>query len=289
MTNKSAGLKSPQEAFAEALAEEEAATSDSPNLAGLELEPSGDSESIEQPAVETGEEDGVFSVLFPEPEDNQPQVGELHKVKVNGEVLQVSYQELVDGYQRNADYTQGKQEQAEFKKKYANAITLWDALEADYVGTVRAMMSRANVQGNVTPKATPDADTDIEALVERKLQEKLSSDPRIQAFEQQQSLAEMEVIFGAIQKEFDVSLSMTDKQAIMERAQAEGNYDLRYITWKMLQEVERLNAERRNLELVSTIKGRPSVEDDDRTAQPTYFNSPSAAWQAALAEEENLR
>lgn len=284
MTNRAAGLAF-QEAFNEAMAEEEvlAASETTPNANGepVIVEPS----EVEQPAVETEEEVGLFSDLESDPNEEQPLIEDsLHKVKVNGEELEVTYQELIDGYQRKAHYTQGRQEVAELKDKYGKAITLWEALESDYVKTVQALMSRAGLSGQVKPGAK-DETPDIEALVEQKLQEKLASDPRIQAIEQEQSLRQIEAIFSQIENEFQVNLANSDKQLVLEKAQAMGTTDLRYVVWNMLQERDRILAEKKNLELVSTVNGRRSGEGDDPTPQVEYYNSVSEAWAAALAEE----
>lgn len=277
---KPAGL-TPQEAFEQVLAEEEAAASTSPSSAEEKLEPL-DNSGIEQSAVETEEEVGLFSDL--DSDGGQITDEGLHEVKVNGETSKVTLHELVDGYQRQADYTRGKQELAAKEKEYEKAITLWNALEEDYVKTVQALMSRAGLQGQVAQKPAQDLD----AIVEAKLQEKFSSDPRIQAFEQEQSLRQIEAIFVQVEDEFDVKLSDSDKQLVLERAQAEQNFDLRYITWMMLQEVERKNAQKRNVELASSMPGIRSGQVEEVETQPERFNSPSAAWAAALAEENTI-
>lgn len=282
MTTNAAGLAF-QEAFEQAQAEialEEAASQEP---SSSEPETPNVSEG-EQSAVEPGQEVGLFTNLSPDHEGKQPE-GDLHEVKVNGETFEVTLQELKNGYQRQADYTRSKQELAAEQERLTKAATLWDALESDYVGTVQALMARSGIKGKVAPKGAAPAEQDIEAIVAAKLEEKLAADPRIQAFEQEQSLRQLETIFDAVQKEFNIQLTQGDKQAVLERADQLGNYDLRYVTWTMLQESERYQAQQRNVELVSTGKGRGSGADAEPiTPNVEYYNSPAEAWQAALAE-----
>lgn len=283
MTNNAAGL-SFQEAFDQAQAEVSLEEEISPAPSSAEPEPTKAPE-VEQSAVETGEEEGLFTNLSPDQEGKQPPKEDLHEVKVQGETFKVTLQELINGYQRQEDYTRGKQELTAEKEKLSKAQTLWDALESDYVGTVQALMSRSGIKGKVTPKGAAPATEDIEALVNQKLEERLASDPRLQAFEQEQSLREIEAIFDNVQKEFDITLTRGDKQAVLERADQLQNYDLRYVTWTMLQEAEKTAAEQKNVELVSTAQGRRSGADAEPvTPNIEYFNSPKAAWEAALAE-----
>ena len=284
MTNRAAGL-SVQEAFAEAQAEIalEEANSQTPSSVEPEtIQPS----DVEQSAVETEEENSLFSVLESDNGEGEQSDKELHDVTVNGETFKVTLSELINGYQRQADYTQGRQEIANERKEHQKAITLWEALEADYAGTVQKLMSRA---GGVPIKGRQsEPQVDIESLVEQKLQEKLSTDPRIQAFEQEQSLRQIETIFGQIEQEFNIQLATSDKQVILERAQQQGTTDLRYVVWQLLQQREQHLTKQRNVELASTTIGRRSGTEDDITPNVEYFSTPGAAWAAALAEEGNL-
>lgn len=284
MSIKSAGL-TVQEAWAEAEAELSEATDNSLSIAvdELKVQPPSDEE---QSAVETEAKGGLFNSLASESGVEQSEE-ELHEVKVNGVVSRVTLQELVNGYQRQADYTQGKQEIAETKEKYANAITLWEALEADYVKTVQALMARSGIRGQVKPVAA--SDVDVESLVEQKLQEKLAQDPRIQAIERDQQFRQIESIFAQIEKDFNIELEDSDKLTVLQKADDMGTTDLKYVTWMLLQEVERKTAEQKNIELVSTANGRRSGIVDEPEVQPVRFNSPMEAWKAVVAEEDNLR
>ena len=140
MSNNAVGLNF-QEEF-EAAAEQEGLAGPPPAPASVEpvvIEPASEEE---QPAVETEEEASVFSDLASEETDDEQPEEDSHEVTVSGESFNVSLSELIDGYQRHADYTRGKQEIADMKKEHSNAITLWEALEGDYAGTVQKLDSR---------------------------------------------------------------------------------------------------------------------------------------------------
>ncbi len=285
MSNNTAKL-SFDEAFNQAQAEMSRAGDDSsPTAIG---EPAtAEASEVEQVAVETEDENGLFDVLASDDAENNHPEEELFEVKVRGETIKVSLDELKRGYSREADYTQSKQELAEMRRQYENAITLWEALEADYVGTVQKLMGRAGIQGSLNPRGAKGAEepADIEALVEQKLQEKLAADPRFQRFEQEAALREIEAIFSDIERAYDIQLTTADKRAVLERAQSEGTTNLHMVVGAMLQERQRKLAAQQNLELTSTVQGRRSGVQEDFTPQPQYYSTVSEAWNASLAEE----
>jgi len=281
MTDNAAGL-SFEEAFEQAQEEtgfvdpvEEAPTSPSP----VQRE----APQAEQPAVENDE--GVN--LFADPESNEAK-GEQHEsdsyaVTVNGVKTMVSLDELTNGYQRQADYTQGTQENAQTKKEHNNAITLWDALEEDYAGTVQKLMARTGIQGKIAAKP----DKDMDALIEEKLAEKLAADPRLQELENENSLRQLNVIFAQIEKEYSLpTLSNPDKQHILEKAQEWETNDLSYVVYRLMQLKNAANAQTKNVELVSSSSSSgPSNETAETPVE--YYSTVSQAWEASLAEEGN--
>src|SRR5690606_3531789 len=285
MSNNTAKL-SFDEAFDQAQAEMSRAGDDSPPTA-IGEPATAEASEVEQVAVETEDESGLFDVLASADAANNHPEEELFEVKVRGETIKVSLDELKRGYSREADYTQSKQELAEMRRQYENAITLWEALEADYVGTVQKLMGRAGIQGSLNPRGAKGAEepADIEALVEQKLQEKLAADPRFQRFEQEAALREIEAIFSDIERAYDIQLTTADKRAVLERAQSEGTTNLLMVVGAMLQERQRKLAAQQNLELTSTVQGRRSGVQEDFTPQPQYYSTVSEAWNASLAEE----
>ena len=285
MTKKAAGLQF-QEAFEEAQNEEADTAATSSSTVIEERETLSTSEE-EQPAVETEEKVGVFSDLTSEKaEDEQPSKEDSHEVTVNGETFKVSLSELTDGYQRHADYTRSKQEIAEEKKQHSKAITLWEALEGDYVGTVQKLMSRTGVKGQVAPEPKQD----IAALVKEQVEQRLADDPRLQQLENESSLRQIDQIFTGIEQEYDIpTLTNEDKQIVLTKAQEWETTDLSYVVYRLLQQKKQATDVARNVELVSTTQGRRSGTEEDTVPADRVYATVAEAWEQSLAEEKNLK
>jgi hypothetical protein len=281
MSEIAAGLNF-QEEFDKAVNEDAVAAADSSSPASEEpakFEPSEE----EQPAVETEEEVSVFSDLASEEANGEQPEEDSHEVTVNGESFSVSLSELIDGYQRHADYTRGKQELADMKKEHSNALTLWEALEGDYAGTVQKLMARTGMQGQVAPQP----DQDIEALVEQKLQEKLEADPRLQELENELSLRQIQTVFAGIEREYNLPpLTNEDKQRVLEKAQEWETNDLSYVVYRLLQQQQKLTDAQKNVDLVSTTSSRRSGTQEDYVPEDKVYATVKEAWEASLAEEE---
>ena len=270
-----------QEAFEEAQAEESVAADKSASPAS-ETPEVVDVPEGEQSTVETEEEESVFGDLASEEAEGEQPEGDSHEVTVNGETFKVSLNELTDGYQRHADYTRGKQEIADMKKEHANAITLWEALEGDYAGTVQKLMSRTGMQGQVAPQP----DQDVEALIDEKLQARLAADPRLQQLENEVSLRQIEEIFIGIEQEFNLpTLSNEDKQTVLTKAQEWETTDLNYVVYRLLQQKQKMTDTQKNVELVSTTQGRRSGTEEDYVPEDKVYATVADAWAASLAEE----
>jgi hypothetical protein len=238
----------------------------------------------EQPAVEN---DGDGGNLFadPTPQKANEELDESHsyEVTVNGEKSMKTIDELINGYQRQADYTRGKQEVADLKTEHNNAITLWEALEEDYSGTVERLMARTGMQGKIAQAP----DQDMEALIEAKVAEKLASDPRMVQFENENSLRSLNVLFAEVEKEFNLpALSDADKQHILEKSQEWETTDIRYVVYRLIQARNAGDAKAKNVELVSS--SRSSVPSNETIETPVeYYSTVAQAWESALAEEGN--
>jgi hypothetical protein len=282
MTKNAAGL-SFQEAFDEAQGEEADTAANSSSTVIEERETLTAPEE-EQPAVETEEKVGVFSDLTSEEAESEQPEEDSHEVTVNGETFKVSLSELTDGYQRHADYTRGTQEIAEEKKQHSKAITLWEALEGDYVGTVQKLMSRTGVKGQVAPEPKQD----IEAIVKEQVEQRLASDPRLQQLENEVSLRQIEEIFTGIEKDFNIpTLTNEDKQIVLTKAQEWETTDLSYVVYRLLQQQQKATAVQKNVELVSTTQGRRSGTQEDFIPEDRHYATVADAWAASIAEEEN--
>ena len=283
MSNKAVGLNF-QEEFEKLAATEGLETADPPvspvDDAPTNIEPASEEE---QPTVETEEEVGVFSDLASEEAESEQPSGDSHEVKVNGERLFVDLPELIDGYQRHADYTRGKQELAEMKKEHSNAITLWEALEGDYAGTVQKLMARTGMQGQVAPQP----EQDMGALIDQKLKEKLEADPRLQELENEMSLRQIQTIFADVEKEYNLPpLTNEDKQLILEKSREWDTTDLGYVVFRLLQQQQKVTDARKNVDLVSTTQGRRSGPAEDYVPEETVYTTVKEAWEASLAEQE---
>jgi len=286
MTEETVGL-SFQEAFEEAQKEETEVAASTPATPASEAPEVIEASDGEQPAVETEAEAGLFTGLAPEKaEDEQPE-GDSYEVTVNGETSQVSRQELIDGYQRQADYTRGTQEIAAQKKANRDAQTLWEALEADYAGTVQNLMRRSGQTGTV--QAAPETAPDIEAIVEAKLAEKLEANPRLVELENRALRAELDVAFDEAAEVNNLEpFSSADKQVILENANAMGSADIGYVVYRLLQQKAAQDGATKNAELTSTSKSNRSGSDQDTDIEPVVYNTVAEAWAASLAEEGNL-
>jgi len=81
----------------------------------LEEEPEEEEEAVEEEAEEESEEPV---------EEEQPEE-ELYTVRVDGEDVEVTLEELSKGYSRQQDYTKKTQEIAEYRKQYENAAQVY--------------------------------------------------------------------------------------------------------------------------------------------------------------------
>jgi len=89
----------------------------------------------ETTGVETGEVDSPSYEYV----DTSAFDGKYVKVKVDGEELDVPFNEALQGYQRQADYTRKTQELASQREQFQFAQTLQQALESDPQGTLQVL------------------------------------------------------------------------------------------------------------------------------------------------------
>lgn len=280
---KTAGL-SFKEAQAEALAEFEAATSDSEGDATPSAEEAS-VDDVEQSAVEKPEEKGLFSPLEDEENEDEQPNEDSFTLEVDGQRL--SADELRQGYMRQADYTKKTQELSEEKAELQKAKTLWEALQDDPAGTVRQLWQR--VQGgenpvDAKPKQNGTTQEDIDAIVERKIQERLQSDPRLQEIEAKNAMSRINSAFAEIEEQHDVTLNDEDRQLVLRRALDEGTANLRMVFNDMMWEVEQKLKEKENAKQTSTAHGRRFDPSEDEVPVPEKFSSFKDAWKATQRE-----
>jgi len=139
----------------------------------------------------------------PEPTD-APASSQTFTVKVDGEDVQVSLDEALNGYMRQADYTRKTQEVAQQREELSYAERIAQALEADPQGAVRALAAAYEIELGQSPAAPPAAEPAEPLDPQEAWQQRVDgfiADQEQRAFEAQvrADLAEMKTQFG----EFD--------------------------------------------------------------------------------------
>jgi hypothetical protein len=248
----------------------------------------------EQSAVESSEEkESLFSPLAEqENQVEQPEVQDSYEVVVDGERLNVSLDELRNGYQRQADYTRGKQELAELRAEADQALTLMKALQDKPMETVQklweavrrgdAPLPEPSAQSRDLPKTT--ANEDIDAIVQRKLEEALSSDPRIKAIEEEKQYEQVMATFNDIEKDYEVELSEADMEFVLNKAVEWGISDLEAVFAKLWHQREKIGKARENVAANSSSSGYGG-QHQIPTNKPERFGTWRDAMNATLAEE----
>ena len=91
-------------------------------------------------------------------------LGQTFKVKVDGEEVEVSLDEALAGYMRQADYTRKTQEAASHRKQAEAMVRLEEALTADFEGTVERLAAALGIQRQVAQTRTANEDDDFLGL-----------------------------------------------------------------------------------------------------------------------------
>lgn len=228
----------------------------------------------------------------PAPEgEAQPKLPEVVDVPKHG---QVPLQELVDGYLRNADYTQKTQELAEQRRAAEQAVQLWDMLEQDPTGTIAQMAVRAgllsedalqNVPASApppvgVPSAPQTEQPDIEALVAQKVQEVLESTPEIGRIRKEAATQRVQGELDRLEKTYGASLDNDDRVALVKTA-ISNQEGLELTFLKMQQRLEKLNAEKGRVERSVTAQKSSRVPSKDVSGErPKTIEE---AWERAVS------
>lgn len=136
-------------------------------------------------------------------------------VTINGEEISVPLKEALSGYQRQADYTRKTQELGEQRRQVQFGVALQEALQNDPSGTLELLSQHYGVQ------QTPSEEEDLYMDPVEKQYRQL--DQRIQAFEQQKALDQLEKTVESLQKRYG---SDFDANEVVSRALAIGSTDL---------------------------------------------------------------
>lgn len=284
-----------QQAVQEALAEEAAETADTDETISVVSPDGSDTDGAEQLPVESNEEDGLFNDFFVEDtvDGEQPPVEDsLLSFDINGtrmtlDEIRAKFVELEAGGMMKADYTRKTQEVSELRNKLKDAEVLWDALHGPNGARVATQLYNKITTGQ--PIVEPRQDTpDIEALVEQKVQERLAEvTPQVSQEEiMERGLRRIEAIFDRIAEDYDVELSQSDKQFVLEEAARLGTDDLPFVFDGLMARKNRLAAQRANARKNATVA--PSGVEGDDEEQPTEFASFKEAAQDTLRREGML-
>lgn len=132
---------------------------------------------------------------------SDPTQGQMFPVKIGGETIEVSLQEALQGYQRQADYTRKTQELAEQREELSFAERIANSLETDPERTIRALEAAYGLEGAkqvVAEAQEPSEPVDPEEARFRQLESYVEAQ-EMRAFEAQvkNELADVREMFGA--------------------------------------------------------------------------------------------
>jgi len=127
--------------------------------------------------------------------------GKYVKVKVDGEELDVPFNEALQGYQRQADYTRKTQELASQREQFQFAQTLQQALESDPQGTLQVLSRHYGVAAaqqmvaDAQPE-TPQFDDPLEQRV-------WEAEQRLQQYETERANEQLQREISRLQSTYD--------------------------------------------------------------------------------------
>lgn len=136
-------------------------------------------------------------------------------VTVAGEEVRVPLREALSGYQRQADYTRKTQELSEQRRQVQFGAALQEALQNDPSGTIALLTDHYGLQQQASEEEDLYADP-----VEKQYRQ---LEKRIQAFEQQKALDELERKLESLQNRYGEDF---DANEVVAKALAIGSTDL---------------------------------------------------------------
>ena len=139
-------------------------------------------------------------------------------VQVNGEEVRVPLSEALSGYQRQADYTRKTQELGEQRRQVQYGAALQEALQNDPRGTLE-LLSQHYGTGQTTSE---EEDLYVDPVEKQYRQ----LDQRLQAFEQQKAMDQLEKTVASLQTRYG---SDFDSDEVISKALAMGSSDLEAI------------------------------------------------------------
>lgn len=149
----------------------------------------------------TGVETGEAEAPSYEYVDTSAFDGKYVRVKVDGEELDVPFNEALQGYQRQADYTRKTQELASQREQFQFAQTLQQALESDPQGTLQVLSRHYGVAAaeqmiaDAQPE-TPQFDDPLEQRV-------WEAEQRLQQYEQERANQQLQQEISRLQSTYE--------------------------------------------------------------------------------------
>jgi len=136
-------------------------------------------------------------------------------VQVNGEDVRVPLKEALSGYQRQADYTRKTQELSEQRRQFQFGAALQEALQNNPKETLDLLSKHYGTAEQ------PSADEEL--LLDPVEKQYKQLEQRVQAFEQQKAMEELERTVEALQNRYG---SDFDANEVVAKALALGSTDL---------------------------------------------------------------
>jgi len=137
-------------------------------------------------------------------------------VTISGEDVRVPLKEALAGYQRQADYTRKTQELSQQRRQYQFGAALQEALENDPNGTIALLTDHYGL----AQQATSEEEDLYADPVEKQFRQ---LEKRIQAFEQQKAMDELERKLESLQNRYGDDF---DANEVVSKALAIGSTDL---------------------------------------------------------------
>lgn len=122
------------------------------------------------------------------------------RTRVNGEDVEVPFNEALRGYSRNEDYTRKTQEVARLREEADLGIKLQAALAADPIATINLLQQRYAQQQAAAPE--PEFDDPLEKMLYEERQARMALEERISAREQDEQLNRM---VGSLRSQFNAN------------------------------------------------------------------------------------
>jgi len=286
MTTNTAGLS-----FAAAAESAGLSVSAEPEETDISSAPEPVVAEVEQPAVETEDETGLFDSLSEQTEQPDRESAEL--IEVNGELM--TLEQLRSGNMMQADYTQKTQELADKMREADKALTLLRLLEERPLETVKQLYSAINTGAPITGIANANTTTqpsdsqtapDIEALVEARVAEMLKNDPRLVQVENDQALEQINTIFSDIEKMYNVTLTNADKELTLQTAVDMGTDDIKFVFGGLMNKANQKEIALRNAKASATVVPEYAPPNDQQPVASEKFVDFRSAVNAALAAEQ---